>query len=122
MDSETKETFVGEPLVPVPATADASAMARGAPGLPARFTWRGTEYRVLRILESWKTVGPCRSGSPEVYVRRHWHRIETDPAAVLTVYCDRQTRRGGRPKARWWVYSESVPPEEANPADNGKER
>jgi len=40
------EEFVGEAITPVPGTQNASAMATGAPGLPARFVWRDREYVV----------------------------------------------------------------------------
>ncbi|HUT58324.1 MAG TPA: DUF6504 family protein [Phycisphaerae bacterium] len=99
------EQFVSEPITPVPGTADVRAMARGEPGLPGRFTWRGREYRVAEVIQSWKTSGPCRSGGGEVYLRRHWHKILTEPCQVMKVYCERQARSSRRPKARWWLYS-----------------
>lgn len=109
MSAKDREQSVGEAMQPLPGTGDAAAMARGEPGLPQRFTWRGTEFRVAAVVEAWKSTGPCHSGSPEQYVRRHWFRIETDPPATMTVYCDRQARRGGRPGARWWIQSASLP-------------
>ena len=98
-----KVEFISEPIVPVRGTADATGMARGEPGLPARFTWRGQEYRVVALLRTWKSSGPCRHGSGEMYLRRHWYELRTDPPAVMTLYCDRQPRTG--PKSRWWLYS-----------------
>ena len=98
------ERFISEPVQPAPGSFDAAAMARGEPGLPARFTWRETEYRVVEVVRQWKTTGPCSSGSPERYVRRHCFTVRTDPAATMTLYCDRQSR-GHRPKARWWLLS-----------------
>lgn len=99
------EEFVSEELVPIAGTADARAMARGEPGLPGRFTWRGTEYRVTGVLRSWKSSGPCKSGANELYLRRHWHTIVTEPHAVMTVYCERQARDRRRAKHRWFVYT-----------------
>lgn len=97
--------FVCEPLEPVAGTFDAGPMSRGEPGLPARFRWRGQEYRVVEVAKRWKSSGPCRHGSEEMYLRRHWFEIITEPRARMTVYFDRQARDRSRPKARWWVYS-----------------
>jgi hypothetical protein len=99
------EEFICEPITPARATGDAKAMARGEPGLPERFTWRGEAYRVVGVIEKWKTSGRCRNGSREVYLRRHWYRIVTAPHAVMTVYFDRQAKDRKHPKARWWIYS-----------------
>lgn len=99
------EEFVCEPLVPRPGSMSASAMARGAPGVPHEFTWRDRQFEVIEILAQWKSTGGCRHGSGEQYVRRHWFRIRTRPDAILTIYCDRQARDRRRPKARWFVFS-----------------
>ena len=105
MKTGPSEEFVGDELVPVPGTAEVAGMSRREPGLPQRFTWRGTEYSVVGVIEQWKSHGPCRSGGGETYLRRHWYKILTDPPAVLTVYFERQARTAKRPKARWWIYS-----------------
>jgi hypothetical protein len=99
------EEFVSEQILPVAGTGSTAGMARGEPGLPARFTWRDSEYRVIQVLETWKSSGPCRSGANEVYLRRHWYKILTEPAAVMTLYFERQANHPRRPKARWWIYS-----------------
>ena len=105
MTGDPHEAFVSEELKPVAGTAMASMAARGQPGLPQRFHWRKREYRVMAVLEEWKTTGPCTSGSDEQYVRRHWYRISTEPHALMTVYCDRQAKDRRNPKSRWFVYS-----------------
>ncbi len=97
--------FISEPILPVPGHTQAAGMARGEPGLPLRFTWRDVEYRVDRVLETWKTSGPCHHGSGEMYLRRHWYRVATDPPLVMTLYCERQARTAKRPKARWFLYT-----------------
>ncbi len=43
------EEFVSEQIVPAAGTFDPAAMAMGAPGLPARFRWRDTEYTVAEV-------------------------------------------------------------------------
>jgi phosphoribosylglycinamide formyltransferase-1 len=101
------EEFVCEEIVPAAGTFDTAGMSRGEPGLPARFVWRGHEYRVIGVVRQWKTSGPCRNGSPELYLRRHWYQILTEPRAMMTVYCDRQAKDRKKPKRRWWVYTVS---------------
>jgi len=101
------EQFISEPIVPVPGSLLAAPAARGEPGLPERFTWRGDEYRVTEVRSVWKTTGPCTSGSAEQYVRRHWYQAATEPPAVMTLYFDRQPRDSRHPKARWWLYTVS---------------
>lgn len=95
--------FVSEPLTPVAGTFATAAMASGEPGLPARFRWRGVEHEVAAVLETRRGTGPCRHGGGERYVRRHEYRIRTAGGLEMLVYCDRQPRRGARPRARWWV-------------------
>jgi len=103
--SERPREFVCEGLTPAAGTGDAAGMARGEPGLPTRFTWREREYRLAGVIRQWKSSGPCRSGGSEMYLRRHWYEILTDPPMVMTIYCDRQAKNRKRPKARWWVYT-----------------
>jgi len=105
MTDSTDGRFICEPMTPVAGAGDAAMMARGEPGLPQRFTWRGAEYRVVEVLRTWKTTGPCTSGADEQYVRRHWWTIRTEPPMTMTVYCDRQPKDRSRPKARWFVYT-----------------
>lgn len=105
---QSREQFVSEPVTPVAGTGDARGMAQGGPGLPRRFRWRGREYEVEAVLETHRTLGPCRSGSGEQYVRRHWFTVRTTTGETMTLYFDRQARRGSRPRARWWLYSLSA--------------
>jgi len=98
------EEFVSEPITPSPGTADATAMGRGEPGLPSRFTWREREYVITAVLKAWKTSSP-EGGTGRLYLRRHWYTVQTDVGPQMTLYCERQTRNQRRPKARWWVYS-----------------
>ena len=108
----TRAEFVSEPIEPVEESFDTAAMATGAPGLPSRFKWRGTEYEVARVVETWKTAGPCRNGADERYVRRHNFRILTTDGCEMEIYFDRQVRRGQNAKKRWWlatVAQQTVP-------------
>lgn len=96
------EQFVSEAIVPSAGTSDASAMARGEPGLPREFTWRGTRYVVAELLATWKSSTAERG---EMYLRRHWFRVRTTSGEKMTLYCERQAKNAKRPKARWWLYT-----------------
>lgn len=111
MSGANPEEFVGQAITPIPGTADVAGMLRGEPGLPQSFTWRNDTYRIAEIIAKWKSSGPCHSGSKEMYLRRHWYKILTDPPVVMTIYCDRQARNHKHPKNRWWIYT-------TQPADN----
>ena len=105
----TGEQFISEPLEPLGGTLGTAMAARGEPALPARFRWRDAEYAITRVATTWKTSsreGGRRDG--ELYLRRHWYRVETDRGETLTIYCDRQARNRSRPKARWFVFSRDV--------------
>ena len=99
------EEFVSEPITPVTGTFDAAPMTRGEPGLPSRFVWREQEYAVAGVLEAWKETGPCKSGSPEQYLRKHWFKVRTDDGLEMTIYFERQARTKRQGKKRWWLYT-----------------
>lgn len=98
------ERFVSEAITPVVATCATEAMASGGPGLPQEFGWRGRTLRVAAVQRTWRETGPCRHGSGEQYVRRHWFEVLTTENTTLTLYFERQPR-GGRKAPRWWLYS-----------------
>ena len=98
------EEFISEPIIPAAGTGDITAMARGEPGLPARFTWRQREYVITAVLKAWKTSSP-EGGTGRLYLRKHWYTVQTDVGLQMTLYCERQTRNRRNPKARWWLYS-----------------
>jgi len=99
------EEFVSEPIKPVAGTFDAGGMTRGEPGLPQRFVWRDKEYTLAAVLEVWKEDGPCRSGGGEMYLRKHWYKIQTEQGPRMTIYFERQARSKRHSKARWWLYT-----------------
>jgi Family of unknown function (DUF6504) len=96
--------FVGEAITPVAGTCDTARMAIGEPGLPREFMWRDRVITIAAVLRSWHATGRCHSGSPEMYVRRHWYHVATTSAGTMKIYFDRQSR-GGRRAARWWLFS-----------------
>ncbi len=99
------ERFVSEPVQPAEGTFDPTAMTRGEPGLPRQFTWRDEEYTVADVLEAWKEDGPCKSGSSEMYLRKHWFRVATEQGVEMTLYFQRQPRSKRQSKTRWWLYT-----------------
>lgn len=101
------EEFVSEMIEPVTGTFDTAAMSQGEPGLPGRFRWRDHDYAIAEVLDTWKESGPCKSGSPELYLRKHWYKIRTADGSVMTVYFERQARSKGQSKKRWWLYTVS---------------
>jgi len=104
MSSSPQDEFISEPITPAPGTGDVRAMARGEPGLPARFTWREREYTIVNVLEAWKSSSR-EGGTGELYLRRHFYTVETDTGERMTLYCERQARNPRKPKARWYLYT-----------------
>lgn len=100
------DEFLSEPLTPVTETADTARMARGEPGLPRQFVWRGETVEIVEVRRAWHDTGPCSSGSDERYVRRHWYEVDTAGHGRLTIYFQRQAR-AGRGSPRWWLFSRS---------------
>ncbi len=98
------ERFISEALTPGTATFDTGRMAAGEPGLPREFTWRGAVLRIASVQREWRETGPCRHGSGEQYVRKHWYQVEDDQGRVLRIYFARSAK--GRPaKACWQLFS-----------------
>jgi len=101
------ETFVGEPIEPKPGSFDAAMMARGGPGIPRAFTWRGREYQVLGVMDSWQAKEPGHGMDREYeYVRRHYYRIKTTSGEIMTISFDRKPQSGrGKSRQRWRLFS-----------------
>jgi hypothetical protein len=106
------QQFVGERIEPVPGTGDAAQASRGSPGLPQRFTWRGTTYKVAEVLKTWRVTGPMKGssrGEGEQYVRKHWFLVRTASGEEMTLYFERQARSGRQRKKRWWLFTVKRP-------------
>jgi phosphoribosylglycinamide formyltransferase-1 len=99
-----RDHFVCESIKPVINSIDLFGMARGEPGLPQRFTWRGKEYSVGEVLDQWRETSGCTHGSGEKYVRKHWYKVLTTDGSEMTIYFERQARGGSSPKSRWWLF------------------
>lgn len=93
--------LVSEPIIPEPASFDTASMARGTPGVPARFSWRGRTFRVAALLGTRKNLRPCHSGSGERYIHKHFYDLETETGERMTIY---RTRTGSK-KDSWMLYT-----------------
>lgn len=102
--SAAPERFISEPIQPAVATCDTARMASGGPGLPSEFLWRGRPLAIKTVLRTWNDTGPCRNGSGEQYVRKHWFEVIGADDEVMRLYFDRQPR-GGAKAPRWWLFS-----------------
>ena len=102
------EELISERLIPVMEEVDARRVVIGAPLLPTRFIWRGSEYAVSEVLEEWRETGACHHGSGERYVRKHWFRLRMAGGEVMKIYFERQARSAQEMKRRWWLYSVTV--------------
>lgn len=101
---------MSEAIEPVVATVDLNAMAVGAPGLPREFLWRGATLGIAAVLRTWRETGPCRHGSFEAYVRKHWFEVKTISNQTARIYFERQPR-GRKQTKRWWLFSIEDPKE-----------
>jgi phosphoribosylglycinamide formyltransferase-1 len=97
------ERFIGRPLTPEPGSCFGAPVAIGAPALPAVIAWNHERIEVAELLAAWKESGPCRGGSSERYLRKHWFHIRTSGGREMKLYFERQPRTGQ--KNRWHLYS-----------------
>jgi len=103
------EEFIGEAIQPVAEMIDTGRMAAGGPGLPRQFRWRSEIVSITRVLNTWRETGPCRHGSGEQYVRKHWFEVATDSGLRMKIYFERQARSANKKKDRWWLFSAERP-------------
>ena len=100
-DSEPRDPLpirsVLEPVTPRPGGFDVRAMARGEPGVPSRFAWRGRTYVVAEVLETRRETED--GGGGERYVRRHAVRVRTVSGEVMVL----SGARGARGSADRWI-------------------
>jgi hypothetical protein len=104
------ESFIGEPIVPKPGTFDTPRMATGEPGLPRVFRWRGAEYTIAGVMETWRSQEPgVGMDRKHLYVRKHFYRVKTTSGEVMTLYFDRKPPSGrGKSRQRWYLFSIST--------------
>lgn len=101
-----------EPVEALPGAFDAGSLARGAPGVPRRFVWRGRTYEVAALLGDDRAQGGTRRHNVEGYVRAHTFRVRTTTGETMVLSGARGTARG---TARWVLRSVEGGPDEAAP-------
>ena len=85
---------------------DTNRMAMGLPGLPGAFVWQGQTIRISRVLREWHDTGPCRHGSSDRYIRKHWFDVEDETGRQLKIYFERNPRPRAKGKRdRWRLFS-----------------
>ena len=100
------EKFISEAIKPVADSVDFGDTPVGEPPLPRRFVWRGVEYTVDEIVDSWKETGrDATHGSKQQYVRKHWFHVRTTSGHEMKLYFERQARSKAQRKTRWWLYT-----------------
>lgn len=103
---------VFEEVTPEGLGFDANAMARGEPGVPMRFRWRGRTYEVAQVLATRREVSRADAGAG-AYVRRHVVTVVTRSGERMELSGARGPR-GGRANARWMlrtVLEPEAPPD-----------
>ncbi|MEP7015642.1 MAG: DUF6504 family protein [Verrucomicrobiota bacterium] len=98
------EEFISAPIQPVAGTFDTRRMSVGEPGLPQQFRWRSQTIQIARVLKSWRETGPCRHGSAETYLRKHWYQVLTDSGDTMKIYFERQPRLRTH-NGRWHLFT-----------------
>lgn len=103
------ERLISESIEPLLSDAADEPFVVGEPVLPRRFRWRGSEFGVAQVLETWKELGPAVGG--DRYLRKHWYRIRTTDGTEMKLYFERKPRSRAQAKRRWWLFSVVEPPE-----------
>ncbi len=98
------EEFISEVIKPDTSTFDTSRMAVGEPGLPYKFSWRDQTVIVKELIRTWRETGPCRHGSNEQYVRKHWYEVKTAEHGTMKIYFDKG-KLGSRKEMGWRLYT-----------------
>ena len=99
-----EQQFVSESIKPVIESTDTNTATAGGPVLPHEFIWRKKTIIITSVIRTWHETGPCKHGSPEVYVRKHWYEVETSLNRKAKIYFERQPR-GRKITRRWWLFS-----------------
>ena len=95
-----------EPIEPEKGSFDPRGMARGEPGVPRRFAWRGTTYEVADVLGTERETSNYSGNVHDVYARRHAFRVRTTSGEVMVIAASRKTA-GGAPR---WVLRQILAP------------
>jgi len=111
MGDSHRDTFIGEPITPAAGSFDTSMMARGGPGIPRHFIWRGKDYEVLGLIDTWTSREPGKGmDKGYTYIRKHFYRVKTTTGEIMTLEFDRKPQ-GERGRRRWSLSSLETPSE-----------
>jgi len=81
--------------------------------LPQSFVWRGKNYRIEKIIDTWSDHGFGSLGSrPKWWLRRHrnYYRVATSEGEIFEIYYDRGA------KEKCWVIYQKISLSELKPA------
>ncbi|MGB0716070.1 MAG: DUF6504 family protein [Phycisphaerae bacterium] len=97
--------LISESITPL-GGKDTALMAKGEPGLPEGFRWRGEDFRILSVVRAWK-VSTRDRGLPdgELYLRRHCYELVMSDRSRWSIYFVRQAPRSGNRFQRWFLYT-----------------
>jgi hypothetical protein len=100
-----KESLISEAIEPLMEETAERPFLAGEPVLPARFRWRGDEYRIASILGSWKEYSEGSRQMPDRYLRKHWFHVRTEDGTEMKLYFERSARSKGTERSRWWIFT-----------------
>jgi len=117
-----------EELVAV--TFDAAPLLEKKTGVPSAFTWRGEQFKIVRLLAEWHdytrrgrmarnmqpqhAAAASRRGSWGV--GQDYYRVLTDRGRAFDLYYDRAPKDSDRRKGAWFLYQELELPNSASGA------
>ena len=104
-----KESLISEAIEPLMDDLAERPFEVGEPILPRGFRWRGAEYRIEEVLETWKQYSGGSRSMPEHYLRKHWFRVRMSDGSTMKIYFERKARSKAEAKARWWIYTVEGP-------------
>ena len=100
--------FISEPIKVDTDSMSTETLAKGAPACPQKFWWHEKEYRVEKLLDSWRKITPEGGRKDaEKYVRSHYFKIKTTRNEIMTIYCDRKITR--KRKTGWGLFTIEQP-------------
>jgi hypothetical protein len=104
-DRPVKGSLISEAIEPLWEEEANRPFLAGEPILPARFRWRGEEYRIEEVLETWKEYSSGSRQMPDRYLRKHWFHVRTGDGSHMKIYFERSARSKGTERARWWLFT-----------------
>ena len=109
--------FYDEPITPV---FDRDFLLEKKQGCPVGFSWRGTDYRIVEMLQEWhdytRKGRMARNMQPQHAQRasqqgswgvgRDYYIVKTASGQLFKIYFDRSTRDVDHRKGGWYIWGE----------------